>query len=260
MIDLHCHLLPGVDDGPETLEESLAMAQAAYEDGIRTVVVTPHAYSSYWRDSRLGKSPAEELEEKTLWLEGVLAQAGFALRLYPGMEVDLDLNLVSRLGDGRVRPLHRGPYFLLELPFFQYPLYAPQVIFQTQLHGWKPILTHPERYAYVQENPGMITTLVQRGILVQVMSGSLTGDAGPNSQRTAEWLLRHNLAHVLASDGHRATGPRAPLLSRAVEIAAGIIGEERAHSMVTEVPQRILAGESLEMPRADTRTHGQTDR
>jgi protein-tyrosine phosphatase len=78
------------------------------------------------------------------------------------------------------------------------------------------------------------------------MSGSLTGDAGPDAQRTAEWLLRHNLVHVLASDGHRSTGPRAPLLSHAVEVAAGIVGEKRARDMVTEIPRRILAGETME--------------
>ncbi len=240
MIDLHCHLLPGVDDGPETLDESIAMARAAYDDGVRAVAVTPHA--GPWGERYGRDHPGESMQTQVRDLQRALQGAGIALALYPGMELELGVDLPEQLLAGRALPLGAGRYFLLELPFYQYPLHLERTLFQTQLQGWKPVLAHGERYLYVQESPDMLAPLVERGVLVQVTAGSLLGAAGPPARETAQRLLRHGLAHVLASDGHAATGPRAPLLRAGVEAAAKLVGKSRAQAMVTEVPQRILEG------------------
>ena len=240
MIDLHCHLLPGVDDGPSTLQESIAMARVAYQDGIRTMVVTPHSYE--WDRGHPGESAYESLDESARQLEEALHQAGVPLTLVAGLEIYLDGDVKSHLRDGRARPIAEGPYILIELPFFQRPLYLEQSISELQVQGWKPLLAHPERYTYIQQQPDLLTPLVQRGVLLQITAGSLLGAFRPAAERTARWFLRRGLAHCLASDGHRSRGPRAPLLSPGLEVAAQIVGEERARAMVTEVPRRILKG------------------
>jgi len=246
MIDLHCHLLPEVDDGPRTLEESIAMARAAYQDGVRTVVVTPHALD--WEQAHPGQDARQVLDEQVRSLEQALHQADIPLSLVAGMEVHFDLDLEARLKDGRARPLGQGPYVLVELPFLQYSLYLERVVFQLQLQGWKPVLAHAERYVYFQENPDLLAPLVERGVLVQVTVDCLLGETGPAARETAQRLLRRGLAHCLASDGHTAGGPRPPLLSTGVQAAARIIGLQRARAMVTDVPEHILAGKPLDAP------------
>ncbi len=241
MIDLHCHLLPGVDDGPATIEESLAMARMAYDDGVRAVVVTPHA-TDWWQICP-PEHTAERLQEEVQRLEETFRQAGVSLCLYPGMEVPLEPAIGAWLAEGWAHPLAQGPYVLVELPFSQYPLYADEVLFQMQVAGWRPILAHPERYSYVHRDPQLLLPLVERGSLLQVMASSLTGGAGPAAKRTALWLLERGVVHCLASDGHQASGVRLPLLGPAVEVAGRLVGEEEARRLVTGAPQRILRGE-----------------
>jgi len=245
VIDLHCHLLPAVDDGPASIEESIAMGRAAYADGVRTIVVTPHARD--WRRAHPGEKAGATLPGQVRALQEALHQAGVPLALHPGMEEELDLDLPQRLEDGRAVPLGRGPYFLLELPFMQYPLYLDEVLFQAQVQGWRPLLAHPERYRYVQASPDVLAPLVQRGVLVQVSVGSLAGEGGPRDREVAQWLLRRGLVHCLASDGHSAAGARRALLTPGVQAAARIIGPARAHALVTEIPERIVAGETLKL-------------
>ena len=240
MIDLHCHLLPGADDGPETLEESIAMARAAYQDGVRTIVATPH--EGEWARRHRGMDAGPALLEEVRRLEAQVRQAGMALSLCPGLETELDLDLVERLRAGRALPLGQGRYFLLELPSYQRAIYLEQVLFQAQLAGWLPLLAHAERYPFVQEDPDVLGPLVQRGVLVQITVRSLTGEVGRTARETGLRLLRKGLAHVLASDGHSASGPRGPVLSPGVAAAARVVGPARAQAMVTEVPQRILEG------------------
>lgn len=244
MIDLHCHLLPGVDDGPGCLEESLAMARAAYADGIRTVVVTPHAQE--WEQRRRAEATGYRVEGAVQQLQQKLHEAGIELTLVPGMEVDVDEALPARLLDGRVSPLGGGPYVLLELPFLAYALYIDQVIFRIQVAGWRPILAHVERYVYFQERPELLQELVRRGVLTQVSAGSLTGDLGAVVRSAALRLLRRGLVHCLATDAHAASGARAPRLSPAVARAAECVGRARAEAMVEAVPGCILAGKSEE--------------
>ena len=243
VIDLHCHLLPVVDDGPPTLAESIAMARLAYDDGVRSVAVTPH--SGGWLERYRGPEVAETMRSQVRALEEALHQAGIALTLYPGMEVDFDPDLPQQLLAGQVQPLGNGPYFLMELPAFQYSLHLEQTLFQVQLQGWRPVLAHVERYLYVQENPDLLAPLVQRGVVVQITARNLAGAAGPETREIARKLLRRGLVHVLASDGHRARGARLPLLAAGVTEAARIVGADRARAMVTTVPQRILEGKEI---------------
>ncbi len=255
MIDLHCHLLPGVDDGPPTLEESIVMARAAYQDGVRAIVATPHARD--WGLAHPGEDACHGVAELVRDLEQVLHQVGIPLALYPGMEIHLDPDLPEWLRSGRVCPLGAGPYFLLELPFFQPSPYLEQVISDVQLQGWRPVLAHAERYTYVQEAPDLLAPLVERGVLVQVTANSLTGNAGPLAGETAVRLLRRGLVHCLASDGHTGHASRAPLLMAGVQAAARVVGSAQARALVTEMPQQILDGAPVEVGGAVTRRLGE---
>jgi len=244
LIDLHCHLLPAVDDGPTTLEESLAMARLAREDGIHTIVVTPHARE--WEQRCPHPDLPTALDEAIHALQQRLRESGIDLELVPGMEVDLDEALSVRLQDGRARPLGCGPYVLIELPFLGYAHYIDQAIFQAQVAGWRPVLAHVERYVYFQKQPKLLEALVQRGVLAQISAPSLLGDLGAAARGTALRFLRRGLVHCLATDAHGSFGVRAPLLSSAVSLAAHFLGKERAEAMVKTVPERILAGKSVD--------------
>ncbi len=233
MIDLHSHILPGIDDGAADLDESLAIARMAVADGIHQMIATPH--NTDWE--RIGSRG--DLNGRLSTLQAALDDAGIPLRMYPGSEVHITPDLVERVRADQVISLNNSRYVLIELPFFTYPHYVEQIFFEIAVEGITPVVAHAERYAAVQEKPELLAPLVERGVLVQITSLSLVGDFGKQARRAAVSLLTRGLAHVIASDGHN-THSRPPLLSEAVSVAAAHVGESRARKMVTEIPQAIL--------------------
>jgi protein-tyrosine phosphatase len=238
MIDLHSHILPGVDDGPRDLQGSLEMARVAVEDGITRLAATPH--NADWRDGGRRAWVEERVEE----LQNALDAQGIPLSVVPGVEAYIAPDLVQHLKDERAFTLNGSRYLLIELPMHSWPLYTEQVFFEVQVQGLVPILAHAARYAPVQEDPNRVFGLVERGALVQLTAGSLTGQFGRRTRDTARRLLEHNLAHLIASDSHSARS-RPPRLSPGVEAATRIIGPERARAMVTTVPAAILEDDAL---------------
>lgn len=240
MIDLHCHILPGLDDGAQTMEDSLDMARTAAGDGIHTIAATPHA-------DKWGANPDEEdLERQVAQLQEALDAKGVPIRVVPGLENHLTPDLVS----GKIVPLNHTRYFLVELPFEEFPHYVEQALFQLQLKGYTPILAHPERNAVLRSDPEALRGLVERGILAQLTAASLLGVFGKKTREASESYLRQGLVQVLATDSHSATGGRRPILSEALAVAARLIGPERAQALVTENPERILKGEAVEVETA----------
>jgi protein-tyrosine phosphatase len=151
---------------------------------------------------------------------------------------------VDRINTGRALTLGSSRYFLLEFPLTDLPIYAAQLVFQAQVAGLIPIVAHPARTLAFQQEPNLLYSLVERGALAQVTSGSLTGDFGPRVQATARGLVEHNLVHVIATDAH-GIDHRPPLLSEAVEVASDVVGEDVARAMVIERPRAILADRRL---------------
>jgi len=233
MIDLHTHILPGIDDGAKSLQESVAMARIAYADGVRVMAATPHNHG--YVDPGLRTRVCELTAE----VQDALNTYGVNVRVVPGVEAFLVPDLVKQLDEGSALPLDTSRYVLVEWGFSSTPLYTEQVLFELQVHGFTPIIAHPARYHAVQDNPNLLHGLVARGVLCQLTAASLTGDWGSQAQETAITLLEHNMAHIIASDAHSPDW-RPPLLSKAVEEASRIMGEERAWAMVTTVPQDIL--------------------
>lgn len=243
MIDLHAHLLPGVDDGPSTWQEALEMLRIAQEDGVKTLVATSHqeGLDGYHNtDAELTRS-TEELQRRA-------QESGMAVTLLPGGEVRASPDLVARLERKEALTLaDGGRYLLLEFPASEVPLYTNQLLFELQVHGITPIIAHPERNAGFAERPEALVPLVEAGALVQLTAASLSSRVSVETRTLAVLFLTHNLAHVLASDAHSATR-RPPVLARYVSRVAAIVGEERALSLVKGTPERIVRGEPVVAP------------
>ncbi|MDY6838784.1 MAG: CpsB/CapC family capsule biosynthesis tyrosine phosphatase [Thermodesulfobacteriota bacterium] len=237
MIDLHCHILPGVDDGSRSLKESLAMAQMAVRDGIHTIVATAHTLNGIY------VNPINKVVSWAHALEKAFAKNGISLRLFAGSEVHICPHMVEQIKKGTAGTINRGgKYLLLELPSQSIPGGVKEEIFSLKLNGITPIIAHPERNALIRRDSNILYELIGMGALSQVTAMSVTGGFGVAVRQSAETLLRQRMCHVIASDAHSAVA-RPPVLSEAVEDAADILGSyEEAARMVTDVPAAIVSG------------------
>jgi len=243
MIDLHHHLLPGLDDGPATLAESISAAEDAAGDGVRVIAATPHL-----RDDHPGVRP-HELASRCEELKAHLDERGIRVDVVSGGEVDLpwaqeasdeDLRLVSY---GQ-----RGSDILLETPYGPLPTTFEALLFAIQVRGYRILRAHPERNPTFRNDPERLAAFVARGVLVQVSAGALaSARRNSPSRRLTLWLIERGLCHVIASDSHGPSRRRAPL-SRAVAEAERSVGEVAARQMVTAAPEAILAGEPVPAP------------
>ncbi len=276
MIDLHAHILPGLDDGARTIADSLKMCQIAYRDGIKTVVATPHTLNGLYQNDRstiLTKvrelnavidkrsSVTDSRDPSTAPSEGSqtadnklpvtnnglpITNNGFLI--LPGADVHFSDQTLGLLTGGEVMTIgDGGKCVLLEFPFQGIPYGAEEVLFQMVAKGIIPIISHPERNLEVGQRFQRYYELIRMGCVGQVTAMSLTGGFGSGVRRVAEKLLTKRLVHLIASDAHSADG-RPPVLSPAVRAAARIVGQEEAQRMVTEHPQAILQGHRPDIP------------
>ncbi len=200
MIDLHCHILPGVDDGADCLATSLNMARMAWAQGTDLIVATPHCCRP---DQSQRLSPAA-LADRLEALNRALRDDGSRLKVLPGMEVFATPELPTLLDRGELASLAGSRYLLVEF-FFPEAVDFMEFTFSTVVeHGLVPVVAHPERYAAVQANPELAADWFRRGVIVQLNKGSVLGQLGSGAKKTAWWLLRHGFAHVIASDAHTA--------------------------------------------------------
>lgn len=241
MIDLHVHMLPGVDDGPEDLEESLKMAQGHAQAGFRRVVATPH-----WVEGSTWAPPPAVVWKRVRALRQALADQEIDLEVGPGMEIALTLKIPALLKSGRVLSLNDGPYVLVELPFQRLPAGWDQILFEISAQGYRVLLAHPERCGQLASEPDIQEALREMGVGIQVNWKSLLGRYGHTIQETAWTLLEGGLAHCLATDGHRYGDVSAAHLSRAKRALTERVGENRAKVLIKENPGRVWAGGPLE--------------
>lgn len=243
-IEIHYHILPGVDDGAPDLETSLAMAQQAAAEGIATIVATPH---TPWAGARLRQRTAAGFSPLCRELTQAMRSHGLELEVLPGVEVMLTPEVPRALDEGAELTLAGSRTILLELPVEDFPQFTEQVVFELQLRGYRVVLAHPERNLPIQRQPDLFRRLVERGVLGQLTSRSLLGAHGEEARRTAFRLLEHGLAQVISSDVHH-VGPGRPGLQRALEVAAEVVGRERAWAMASRIPAQLLADEEIALP------------
>jgi protein-tyrosine phosphatase len=272
MIDLHSHILYGLDDGPVTLDESLEMCRIGYRDGIRTIVATPHMLNGVYRNnratilsrtrelntalSRLGirnslphhsviRTSDHELQTQDPELQAPNSE----LTILPGADVHLGEDLLGPLKQKKLMTVgNGGKYLLIEFPSHGIPYMAESALFRLIAHGMIPIITHPERNPEVGRKPARYYEMIRMGCLGQVTAMSLTGGFGPEVKRLAEELLIHRLVHFIASDAH-SIDTRPPILTPAVRAASKRVGKEEAGRMVAEYPQAILEGKKPNIPQ-----------
>jgi protein-tyrosine phosphatase len=236
MIDIHCHILPGIDDGPADLAGSLAIAEKAVAGGTSTIIATPHVAS------HADLAAAARIPEAVDALRHELTARGIPLTLVAGAEVYPLEDLHTAIAGGA--PVMLGPtraYVLLDTPFAELPLGLADTVYALQLRGVTPILAHPERVRPVQEHPGSLESLVERGVLLQVTTSSLLGEHGAGARATAEALLRLRWVHFLASDAHSAER-RGPGQRAAAEALAKWLTPDEIDTLVRRNGQRVLDG------------------
>jgi protein-tyrosine phosphatase len=242
LIDLHTHILPGVDDGSRTLEDALDMARAAVADGIRAVAATPHVRDDFPTD-------AARMERGVAELRSALAEEGIALDVLPGGELALDR--LGRLSEDELSGFGLGgnpDYLLLETPYTGWPLALPEQVRALATRGIVPVLAHPERNPDVQRDPERLRPLVLMGALCQVTASSLDGRIGKQARRTGLHLVQTGLAHLVASDAHTPD-----VRGIGMADAAASVGDEALAGWLTYgVPAAIVGGTELP-PRPQAR-------
>jgi protein-tyrosine phosphatase len=236
MIDIHAHILPGVDDGAVDLAESLEMARQAVAGGTTELICTSH--SAEWFEI----GPLAVMQQQVATLQSAITAAGIPLKLWPGMEIFLTPHTPQHLAQGRAWTLAGSRYVLVEIPYEPWPAYTEQALFALQVQGYLPILAHPERYVAIQHDPNVLYRLAERGILAQVTAGAFAGYFGESTRRCAVTLTQHGLVQFLASDAHSSTDTRRlPALDQGYRDLVGLVGEATATTMATIAPGQVLA-------------------
>jgi protein-tyrosine phosphatase len=281
MIDLHAHILPQMDDGAESLVESVEMCWISYKDGVRTIVATPHILKGIYPNDRstilakvqelnetirklgVGSSPActkrfgegrefgvHQSQSETKSSNSALRtrHSDLPLRILPGADVHFSSDLLQLYENGEIVTVNdKGQYLMVEFDSQGIPYHAEDVLFQLVTKGIIPIITHPERNFEIGQRSQRYAEMIRMGCLGQVTAMSLTGGFGSGVKRIAEKLVKNRLVHIIASDTHSITG-RPPILSLAAREAEKMVGREEAQRMVTEYPQAILEGRRPDVP------------
>jgi protein-tyrosine phosphatase len=242
VIDIHSHILPGLDDGAATWEDSLEMARMAVADGIRTIVASPHLFRH--RTVNLAEVNHKEIIlDKIREFKQKLAAAGLDLEILPGCDFPLCFEGLQLLENNQIFTINDGGrYLLLEFPDSSLPPATEDICFRLSSKGIIPIITHPERHFIFLEMPKKLQRLIDLGCLVQLTATSLTGGFGRQVARAAREMVRKGYCHILATDAHSPSF-RPPLLSKALEAASSLVGQTQALAMVTTTPEKIIKGE-----------------
>ncbi len=239
MVDIHHHLLWGLDDGAKDLETSVAMARASAADGVTHVVCTPHANGQYGFDADVNRARMSELQER-------LSAVGVALKL--GLGCDFHISY-DNLMDAKAEPARFSVnglgYLMVEIPDYGIPPGLTEMFYELQLAGLTPVLTHPERNPTLQADQKRLGEWMRGGLLVQVTGDSVTGRMGRTAEKVAHQLLAKRWVHFLATDAHNVSS-RPPRLSEARDLVAKKYGREYAESLVTTNPRAVYDGKPFE--------------
>ncbi|PAW30071.1 tyrosine protein phosphatase [Peribacillus simplex] len=221
MIDIHCHILPGVDDGSADMEESRNMARKAIEAGITQIFATPHHLNEKYVNVK------NDIIDRVVRLNESFQLENIPLTIHHGQEVRIHREIFTSLEKEEILTLDdKGTYILLELPSGRVPTYTQEVIYELLLKGITPIVVHPERNKELIENHKLLFELVQEGALTQLTSGSIIGNFGKSIQSFSKKIIEHNLAHFIATDAHN-IGSRGFTLQHAYETITKAYGIQR---------------------------------
>lgn len=238
MIDIHTHLIPAIDDGSKSVEETLNLIKEAEQVGFTDIILTPHFIQGYYDNS--GKDIV--LLKDTL--QRVLQKNNICVNLYAGMEIYILEEFAELISKGIITPLANSKYMLIEFPMNNIVKYIDEVLFLLQNMGYHVIIAHPERYKYVQEDIEYAKKWVEEGALLQSNYGSIVEIYGKEAKNTLKKLLQLDLVSFLATDCHR-QGTFYPLMPQILRKLKKYISEQKIHELAEENPRKILTNEEF---------------
>jgi len=238
-VDLHNHILPGIDDGPATMKEALQLARALVRAGFDTVVATPHTFEG-------NPSPALIIERLSD-LQNELNRLKIPLKLLPGAEQHIEPTTLERLEKDEIMTLNKTSYLLLELPMLQpLPVYTDELLFNLVSHGYRPVIPHPERTRELQRNTELLLRLHKAGAIFQLTWGALVGSLGKVAQKTAHAMLSLNLAHLFSTDAHSVSA-NISAAGKAAAYLENLLGTGTAEIYLSARPRRLLSNQAFDL-------------
>lgn len=246
MIDLHSHILPGIDDGAKDVETSLQMARAAVANGVKVLACTPHILPGVWQNT------GPDIRKRVAALQSTLDEEGIPLRLVVGADVHITPSLVEGLRSGALLSLHDTRYVLIEAPHHIAPPRLDTPLYALLAAGYVPIFTHPERLTWIESHYDLMRRLALSGVWMQITAGSLTGGFGRRPKYWAERMLSEGLVHILATDMHDVSR-RPPVLAEGYDAARKLVGDEEAVRLVLTRPHGVIRNVppgSIELPES----------
>lgn len=236
MIDIHSHIIPNVDDGARSVEETFNILKEAQEAGFTDVILTSHFLLNYYETN------AQELIFWKEKLQEVLKKQGTKINLHSGMEIYITNQMEELLENKKILTLANSRYMLIELPLATNVKYFDYVVYYLEAKGIKPIIAHPERYKCVQKDPDIVEEYIEKGCLIQCNYGSIVNLYGREAEKTIKTLLKKNQVHFLGSDVHRENGTYLIILD-AIKKIRKIIGKNKINEITTINPKKILQNE-----------------
>lgn len=241
MIDLHCHILPGVDDGAKTLDDSLDMARKAISQGITYLMCTPHHNNGKY------SNPANQVIDQVARLQQELDQRNLNLTLLEGQEVRITGTLLEDIAKGEILFTDLDDtYILIEFPTGEVPAYTEQLFFKLMSQGHTPVIVHPERNAVFRKDPNELLPFLEMGVLTQLTAPSIVGVFGKDIQKTAKQMLKHNMLHMVASDAHNLRN-RTFYMKEACETIRKEFGQTKVEEMM-KMAKDLVNGDSVNRP------------
>lgn len=240
MIDIHSHILPNIDDGSRSIEETFNLIEEAKKAGFDGIFCTSHYMENYYETDR---------PEREVWIKAIkenLSAKNIDINLYIGNEIYMTDNIMKLLEDGKASTLNDTSYVLFELPMNVEPMNLYDMIYEMQQNKIVPILAHPERYVYVQTDPELIFDLIEKGVLMQSNYGSIIGQYGKRAQMLVQKLFENNMVHMLGSDVHR-KGTIYPLIPEILDDLTDLIGEDMVKELTTTNPNLVLNNKRIEI-------------
>ena len=240
MIDFHSHIIPNVDDGSKSVEETFELLKEAKEAGFSGIISTSHYMEGYYET---------DAAERSVWIKAIsenLGKKDIDLKLYLGNEVYITKNIINLLETGKATSINNSNYVLFEFPMNSKPMDMYDIIYDMLECKIVPILAHPERYSFVQKDPNLIYDLIQKGVLMQSNYGSILGMYGEKAEIIVRKFLENNMVHFLGSDVHR-VGSVYPRIQSSLKEIEDIVGEDKLDEISTVNPELVLENKGIEV-------------
>lgn len=248
MIDIHSHIIPSIDDGAKSIYETLEMLKEAEKSGFTDVIATSHYVENYYEVDEIQRQKSIDS------INSKLKENDINIKVHSGSEIYVSQDIVNLIKERKASSLSNTKYVLFELPMNSNIMYLNEIIFDLQSSNFIPVIAHPERYSYVQNNPKMLAELVNKGVLFQANFGSIIGRYGNNAKNTLKKLLRYNMIHFFGSDAHRSKSIYTNINS-ALEELKKVISVEKIEKLTLTNPKRLLNNENIDVEEINIKSN-----